>query len=55
MFPTFISDYVFFQNKASQHAQDRFSPSKVKKWVMDDFNETISWLESQEEKANGIH
>ncbi|KAG8497077.1 hypothetical protein CXB51_008357 [Gossypium anomalum] len=38
------------KNKASQLAQDRFSPPKVKKWVMDDFNGTISWLESQEEK-----
>ncbi|TYH79556.1 hypothetical protein ES332_D03G072900v1 [Gossypium tomentosum] len=38
------------KNKVSQLAQDRFSPPKVKKWVMDDFNETISWLESQEEK-----
>ncbi|GMI73136.1 homolog of X-ray repair cross complementing 1 [Hibiscus trionum] len=38
------------ENKASQLAQERFSPSKVKKWVVNDFNGTISWLESQEEK-----
>ncbi|OUZ99685.1 BRCT domain [Macleaya cordata] len=29
--------------------KERLSPSKVKKWAMDDLNKTISWLESQEE------
>ncbi|XVF74640.1 hypothetical protein PTKIN_Ptkin13bG0127500 [Pterospermum kingtungense] len=38
------------KNKASHPAKERFSPSEVKKWVIDDFNGTISWLESQEEK-----
>ncbi|XP_039070853.1 DNA-repair protein XRCC1 isoform X2 [Hibiscus syriacus] len=38
------------ENRASQLAQESFSPSKVKKWVIDDFNGTIAWLESQEEK-----
>lgn len=35
---------------ASNPAKECFSPSKVKKWAIDDFNETVSWLESQEEK-----
>ncbi|KAK8514327.1 hypothetical protein V6N12_009034 [Hibiscus sabdariffa] len=38
------------ESKASQLAQERLSPSKVKKWVVNDFKGTISWLESQEEK-----
>lgn len=29
-----------------------FSPSKVKKWAIDDLQSTISWLESQDEKVN---
>ncbi|OMO54184.1 hypothetical protein CCACVL1_27989 [Corchorus capsularis] len=40
---------VASKNKASK-AEESFSPSDVKKWVIDDFNGTISWLESQEEK-----
>ncbi|KAK9282522.1 hypothetical protein L1049_005442 [Liquidambar formosana] len=35
---------------ASNPAKEHFPPSKVKKWVIDDLNRTISWLESQEEK-----
>ncbi|KAJ1257941.1 hypothetical protein BS78_10G035300 [Paspalum vaginatum] len=27
-----------------------FSPSKIKEWAMDDLMQTVSWLESQEEK-----
>ncbi|CAL5044672.1 unnamed protein product [Urochloa decumbens] len=27
-----------------------FSPSKIKQWAMDDLTQTVSWLESQEEK-----
>ncbi|XWS19033.1 hypothetical protein CRYUN_Cryun32bG0096300 [Craigia yunnanensis] len=38
------------KNKASHPAKESFSPSEVKKWVIDDINGTISWLESQEEK-----
>ncbi|XP_043700512.1 DNA-repair protein XRCC1 isoform X1 [Telopea speciosissima] len=34
---------------APNSAQDRFSPSNLKKWATDDLNKTISWLESQEE------
>ncbi|XP_074285285.1 DNA-repair protein XRCC1 [Silene latifolia] len=30
--------------------KEKFSPSKVKKWAMDDLNKTLAWLESQEEK-----
>ncbi|CAN6707067.1 unnamed protein product [Malus baccata var. baccata] len=36
--------------KASNTVKECFSPSKVKKWAVDDLNKTISWLESQEEK-----
>uniref|UniRef100_A0A5B7A5Y4 Putative DNA-repair protein XRCC1 isoform X3 n=1 Tax=Davidia involucrata TaxID=16924 RepID=A0A5B7A5Y4_DAVIN len=35
---------------ASNPAKEHFSPSKVKKWAIDDLTKTISWLESQEEK-----
>ncbi|XP_057968134.1 DNA-repair protein XRCC1 isoform X2 [Malania oleifera] len=35
---------------ASGLAKDNFSPSKVKKWAIDDLNKTMTWLESQEEK-----
>ncbi|XP_022714909.1 DNA-repair protein XRCC1 isoform X2 [Durio zibethinus] len=38
------------KNKASHSDKESFSPSEVKKWVIDDFHGTISWLESQEEK-----
>ncbi|XP_010532131.1 PREDICTED: DNA-repair protein XRCC1 [Tarenaya hassleriana] len=31
-------------------ATERFPPSEVKKWAMADLTQTISWLESQEEK-----
>ncbi|KAH7681778.1 DNA-repair protein XRCC1 protein [Dioscorea alata] len=34
----------------SNTVKDIFSPSKVKEWVMDDLQKTVSWLESQEEK-----
>ncbi|KAF6175238.1 hypothetical protein GIB67_030456 [Kingdonia uniflora] len=30
--------------------KEHFSPSKVKKWVMDDLNKTVTWLNSQEER-----
>ncbi|KAE9467776.1 hypothetical protein C3L33_00295, partial [Rhododendron williamsianum] len=38
------------QSGASNPAKECFSPSKVKKWAIDDLNKTVSWLESQEEK-----
>ncbi|PON66343.1 BRCT domain containing protein [Parasponia andersonii] len=38
-------------NKKESHpAKACLSPSKVKKWAIDDLNSTISWLECQEEK-----
>ncbi|KAL5729404.1 hypothetical protein ACHQM5_002365 [Ranunculus cassubicifolius] len=33
-----------------RHTKERFSHSEVKKWAIDDLNETVSWLESQEER-----
>ncbi|XP_007024042.2 PREDICTED: DNA-repair protein XRCC1 [Theobroma cacao] len=39
-----------YKNKASHPAKESFPPPEVKKWVIDDFIGTISWLESQEEK-----
>lgn len=39
------------QSGASNPAKECFSPSKVKKWAIDDLNKTVSWLESQEEKV----
>ncbi|KAL5576385.1 hypothetical protein UlMin_018084 [Ulmus minor] len=38
------------KNKVSNPAKALFSPSKVKKWAIEDLNNTVSWLESQEEK-----
>ncbi|KAJ0977809.1 hypothetical protein J5N97_013283 [Dioscorea zingiberensis] len=34
----------------SKSVKDRFSPSKLKEWVVDDLRKTVSWLESQQEK-----
>nr|GMC73321.1 DNA-repair protein XRCC1 [Ipomoea batatas] len=34
----------------SNGVKECFSPSKVKKWAIDDLQSTISWLESQDEK-----
>lgn len=39
-----------YKVRASNPSKECFSPSKVKEWVIDDLNRTISWLESQEEK-----
>lgn len=39
-----------YKVRASNPTKECFSPSKVKEWVIDDLNRTISWLESQEEK-----
>ncbi|XAR50611.1 hypothetical protein NMG60_11004975 [Bertholletia excelsa] len=41
---------VSTKSGGSNHAKDSLSPSKVKKWALDDLNKTISWLENQEEK-----
>ncbi|KAL9232051.1 hypothetical protein vseg_007199 [Gypsophila vaccaria] len=30
--------------------REKLSPSKVTKWALDDFNKTLTWLESQDEK-----
>lgn len=35
---------------SSKRLKEKFSPSKVKKWAIDDFDNTLAWLESQEEK-----
>ncbi|TKW19602.1 hypothetical protein SEVIR_4G031100v4 [Setaria viridis] len=34
----------------SDSGNKHFSPSKIKQWAMDDLTQTVSWLESQEEK-----
>ncbi|THG21345.1 hypothetical protein TEA_016556 [Camellia sinensis var. sinensis] len=41
---------IVSKSRASNPVKESFSPSKVKKWAIDDLNKTISWLESQEEK-----
>ncbi|XP_062090022.1 DNA-repair protein XRCC1-like isoform X2 [Humulus lupulus] len=38
------------KNKDSNSAKAHLSPSKLKNWAVDDLDNTISWLESQEEK-----
>jgi hypothetical protein len=34
-----------------ESANKCFSPSKIKQWAMDDLAQTMSWLDSQEEKV----
>lgn len=41
------------QGEPSNPARVYLSPSKVKEWAMDDLNNTILWLDSQEEKVSG--
>ncbi|XP_050286313.1 DNA-repair protein XRCC1 isoform X2 [Quercus robur] len=36
--------------RASNTTKECFSPSKVKRWAVDDLSKTITWLESQDEK-----
>ncbi|KAG5602014.1 hypothetical protein H5410_033384 [Solanum commersonii] len=36
----------------SDKVKDGFSPYKVKKWAIDDLNQTISWLENQDERPD---
>ncbi|XP_050384730.1 DNA-repair protein XRCC1 [Argentina anserina] len=38
--------------KAADSVREHFSPSKAKKWAVNDLKKTISWLESQEEKPD---
>ncbi|XP_059456383.1 DNA-repair protein XRCC1 [Corylus avellana] len=38
------------EHQASNTAKECFSPSKVKRWAVDDLSRTITWLESQDEK-----
>ncbi|KGN45337.1 DNA-repair protein XRCC1 [Cucumis sativus] len=40
------------QSRRSNFSRDCFSPSKLKKWAIDDYHKTLSWLESQEEKPD---
>ncbi|NP_001241945.1 DNA-repair protein XRCC1-like [Glycine max] len=40
------------KGKDTDVARKCFEPSEVKKWAIDDLNETIQWLESQEEKPD---
>jgi hypothetical protein len=42
---------LFLQAGHSDSANKHFSPSKIKQWAMDDLTQTVSWLESQEEKV----
>ncbi|GLT67712.1 hypothetical protein SLA2020_400000 [Shorea laevis] len=44
---------VLSKDKETSHPdKESFSYSQVKKWAIDDFKKTTSWLESQDEKAN---
>lgn len=42
------------QSRQSNLSRDCFSPSKLKKWAIDDYHKTLSWLESQEEKVTHV-
>lgn len=50
IFPFFLL-FPAQQKKDSDPTKGCFSPSEVKKWAIDDLNNTISWLEGQEEKV----
>ncbi|KAK6914928.1 BRCT domain [Dillenia turbinata] len=39
-----------YKGGVSSCVKEIFAPSEVRKWVLDDLNRTISWLESQDEK-----
>jgi hypothetical protein len=43
---------LFLQDLQLNSADNQFSPSKIKQWAMDDLAQTVSWLESQEEKVS---
>ncbi|KAG6475786.1 hypothetical protein ZIOFF_065015 [Zingiber officinale] len=38
--------------KETTDVDGQFSPSKIKKWAIDDLHKTMSWLESQDEKPD---
>jgi hypothetical protein len=42
------------QRQASNATKECFPPSEVKKWAVDDLSRTITWLESQDEKVQGL-
>lgn len=47
--------FPYSQNRpACNTVEEPFSVTEVKKWARDDLTETISWLESQEEKVRGV-
>ncbi|KAG6478603.1 hypothetical protein ZIOFF_062046 [Zingiber officinale] len=49
------SDMKFSRSKRHVETTDvdgQFSPSKIKKWAIDDLHKTMSWLESQDEKPD---
>lgn len=40
------------QSREINSSRECFSPSKLKKWAIDDYHKTLSWLDSQEEKPD---
>ncbi|XP_038899733.1 DNA-repair protein XRCC1 [Benincasa hispida] len=40
------------QSREINSSRECFSPLKLKKWAIDDYHKTLSWLESQEEKPD---
>lgn len=42
----------FLQAGQLESANKYFSPSKIKQWAVDDLAQTMSWLDSQEEKVS---
>lgn len=40
------------QSREIISSRECFSPSKLKKWAIDDYHKTLSWLDSQEEKPD---
>lgn len=51
IFSWILEFWILIQVTCSDKANDYFSPSKIKKWALDDLNQTVSWLESQDEKV----
>ncbi|GKV35750.1 hypothetical protein SLEP1_g43971, partial [Rubroshorea leprosula] len=50
--PDWDSNCTLLDKQSSHPAKEIFSPSQVKKWAIDGFIKTISWLETQKEKAS---
>jgi hypothetical protein len=48
-----LTIFFLFSTQAGnlESANKCFSPSKIKQWAMDDLAQTMSWLDSQEEKV----